>query len=60
MATKIPIASYRQTLANVGAGVPPLPEAIVPRAADRFHGGWALRDDGLAEELRRLIAALAG
>ena len=51
--------ALRQTLANVGAEVPPLPELHVPRVADRFDGEGALRDDGLAEALRRLLVALA-
>ena len=50
----------RQVLANAGAAVLPAPELLVPRVADRFDADGGLRDDGLAEELRGLLAALAG
>lgn len=50
--------ALRQTLTNAGALVPALPELLVPRAADRFDDGTSW-DDAFADDLRRLLAALA-
>lgn len=51
--------ALRQTLANAGAEVLPLPPVVVSRVAERFDDHGTLRDDGVADELRRLFEAVA-